>query len=52
MAMFDSERCPKKVVSALKKTPANMADQVAKVKKHEYDPNIGLNKGVNMPKYS
>ncbi len=47
--MFDSKRCPKTVVS-LKETPKTVKKLASGSMKHSYDPNIGLNKGVNMPK--
>ena len=49
--MFDSKRCPKMVVS-LRETPKTVKKLITGNMKNSYDPNIGLNKGVNMPKRS
>ena len=47
--MFDSKRCPKTVV-APKETPKTVKKLVVGNFKKSYDANIGVNKGVNMPK--
>jgi hypothetical protein len=48
--MFESKRWPKTVVSIPKETPKSVKKLASVSVKNSYDPNIGLNKGVNLPK--